>query len=75
MSKDEMIEIYMNFSKYIIGEIAFPNEEVLKQKTFETSENLGTAKLSVLRKYNRQNLLPKKMVSKYSGALSQRSVA
>ena len=75
MSKEEMIEIYMNFSKYVIGEVAFPDEEALKRIIPETSNNLGAAKLSVLREYNRQNLLPKKMANKYSGSLSQRSVA
>jgi len=65
----------MNFSKYVIGEVAFPDEEALKRIIPETSNNLGAAKLSVLREYNRQNLLPKKMANKYSGSLSQRSVA
>jgi len=70
MTKEEMIEIYMNFSKYVLGEIPFPREDYLKKCAPETPENLSAGKVSVLKEYNRQNLLPKKMAGKYAEVLS-----
>lgn len=70
MTKEEMIEIYMNFSKYVLGDIPFPREDYLKKCVPETSDNLSAGKVSVLKEYNRQNLLPKKMVGKYAQVLS-----
>jgi len=70
MTKEEMVETYMNFSKYVLGEIPFPREDYLKKCAPETSENLSAGKVSVLKEYNRQNLLPKKMVGKYAEVLS-----
>ena len=65
MSKDEMIDTYVNFSKYVTGEKPFPQKGLPENLTIENESQLGDGKISVLHEYNKHNLLPKKLKHKY----------
>jgi len=69
MTKEEMIDTYMNFSNYVLGKLPFPSKGVPNGKKSESYESLGPAKTLVIKEYHKENLLPRKLINKYASEL------
>jgi len=70
MTKEEMIDSYMNFSNYVLGTLPFPSKGIPREETRESDVSLGPAKSLVLQEYHNESLLPKKLINKYSAMLA-----